>query len=80
MKDWRIIDLKDFLEIANNIESPFKFYEIVEDRIKASIWLRTAIISWEGEKGEERIEILKSNGFKEAKELETRKLFLEELL
>jgi len=80
MKDWRIIDLKDFLEISDSIETPFKFFEVENETIHATIWLRTALISYSGKKEELSIQNLKEHGFKQAKELETKKLILDDLL
>ena len=80
MKDWRLKELKDFIEIANSIDSPFKFFQVFESEIKASIWFRTALITWVGERGEDRIKQLKENGFKEVEELETKRIGLEDLL
>jgi hypothetical protein len=80
MRDWRIKDLKDFLEVANTIDSPFKFFEVDDEEVHAVIWMRTALISYVGKKEELVIKELKNAGFKEAKELETRKLILEDLL
>jgi len=80
MKDWRILDLKDFLEIADTIDTPFKFLEIEDDTIHAVIWLRTALISYVGDKEKLSIEKLKEHGFKVAKELETKRIVLEDLL
>jgi hypothetical protein len=42
--------------------------------------LRTFLISWVGEKGEEREKMLKENGFKKAEEVETRKMLFEDFL
>lgn len=55
MKNFVVKDLEKFLEISDTIESPFKFYEIINwyegDRevitIKASVWIRTALLSFE---------------------------------
>jgi hypothetical protein len=82
MRDWRIKDLKDFLEVSNAIDSPFKFFEVFEDedKIRATVWMRTALISYEGKKEQLNIEELKKAGFKEAKELETKRLIIEDLL
>ena len=80
MRDFRIKELKDFLEVADTIDSVFKFYEVFDNEIKATIWLRTLLITWKGEKGEDREKILKEHGFKEAQELETKKVVLEDLL
>jgi len=80
MKDWRIIDLKDFLNTADAIESPFKFFEVEDNTIHATIWMRTALISYSGKKEQMSIETLKEHGFKEAKELETKRIILNDLL
>ncbi|MCS7106234.1 MAG: hypothetical protein NZ942_02880 [Candidatus Aenigmarchaeota archaeon] len=80
MKDWRVKDLEDFLELANLIETPCKFFEVEENQVKATIWLRTALISWKGEKSEEKIKKLKENNFKEVEELETKRVVLEDLM
>jgi hypothetical protein len=56
MKNFVVKNLDKFLEIADIIESPFKFYEIIRMRkgieeeiitITASVWMRTAFVSWE---------------------------------
>jgi hypothetical protein len=80
MRDWRIKDLKDFLEVANAIDTPFKFFETFEESIRATVWMRTALISYEGKKEQLNIEELKKAGFKEARELETRRLIIEDLI
>jgi len=80
VRDFRVKDLKDFLEVADTIDTPFKFFEIFNDEIKATIWLRTALITWVGEKGEDRIKTLREHGFKEARELETKRFVLEDLI
>jgi len=79
MKDYRIKELKDFLEIADNIETPLKFFER-EDKIYAYVHMRTFLISWEGEAGKERVELLKKHGFKETKILETKKIVFEDII
>ena len=80
MKDYRIVDLKDFLEIADSIESVFKFYEMLEDDVKATVWLRVAVITYEGKKDKISVELLKDHNFKEIKELETRQILLTDLV
>jgi hypothetical protein len=52
----------------------------MNNEVHAWVWLRTALISYTGKKEELIIGELKKAGFKEAKELETRKLILEDLL
>lgn len=80
MRFYQIIDLKDFLEVADNIETPFKFFEISGEMIKATIWLRTALITYEGKYESLLEEDLRKHGFKKAKEGETRRIILEDLL
>jgi hypothetical protein len=88
MKEWVIKDLENFLAVSDSIEeNPFKFYEIIQpekqgekEKIRAEVWLRTALISWEGEFGNDRIQKLKEHGFSEAYMRETKKIFLTELL
>jgi hypothetical protein len=55
MKDFVVKDFEKFLEISDTIESPFKFYEIINwyegekevITVKASVWMRTALLSFE---------------------------------
>ena len=84
MKEFLIKNLDNFISVANTIESSFKFYQVTIEKdkeiLRAEIWLRTAIISWEG-LGDEKIrKKLEDNGFSEAELRETRKLWLAELL
>jgi hypothetical protein len=79
MKDFQILDLEDFLSIADTIDHRYKFFEIFDNEIRAEIWMRICLFSWEGEKGEDRIKVLKEHGFIEARLKETKK-FLEDLL
>lgn len=79
MRDFQILELEDFLHLADTIEHNFKFFEVFDDSIRAEIWMRICLFSWEGDKGEDRIKRLKEHGFIEAKLKETKR-FLEELL
>jgi hypothetical protein len=79
MKKFVLKELNDFIEIANAIDTPFKFY-FENEKLEAIIHLRTFLISWVGEKGEEREKMLKENGFKKAEEIETRKMLFEDFL
>jgi hypothetical protein len=53
MKNFVVKDLEKFLEIADIIKSPFKFYEVINwyqaDKevitIRASFWIRTVLLS-----------------------------------
>ena len=80
MKDFRIIDLKDFLSVTDSIDTPFKFLELQDDMLKATVWMRTALITYEGKKDKIGEDMLKEHGFKPAIELETRKIILEEMM
>lgn len=84
MKDFVIKNLENFLDIVETIETPFKFYEIIREfqgekqltRIKASVWVRTALISWEEsfktqEEASEAIGKLSKNNFVHAEIRET---------
>jgi len=79
MKDFCIKSFEQFLRLADSIDTPFKFYE-KSDKIRAEIWLRTALISWEGELTREKEDTLISHGFSEAELRETKRpLILDEL-
>jgi len=81
MKDFCIKSLDQFLRIADSIDTPFKFYESKDSMIRAEVWLRTALLSWEGEKLKEREEELRAHGFSEAELRETKKtIIFEELV
>jgi hypothetical protein len=80
MKDFQILDLHEFLSIADTIDHKFKFFEVFDDTIRAEIWMRICLFSWEGETGEDRIKALKEHGFIQARLKETKKLLLEELM
>jgi len=84
MKEFCVKELDRFIEIANAIDSPFKFFEVSLEKdkeiIRAEIWLRTAIVSWEGIGDEVTKKKLKDNGFSEAYLKETKRLWLSELL
>lgn len=84
MKDFVVKSLESFLEISNTIETPFKFYEIIKEfqgekqsiTIRASVWIRTALISWQNSfenynLAKEAIETLSKNGFVHAEIRET---------
>jgi hypothetical protein len=79
MKKFLLKELKEFLEISDIIDTPFKFY-FLEEGIEAIIHMRTFLLAWKGEDGEDRIKILREHGFKEAKELETKRIVLEDLV
>lgn len=81
MKDFVIKELDKFLEIADSLDTPFKFWELKEKEVgRAWIWLRTALVSWEGAINDNIKLRLIQHGFSEAQERETRKIALEDLL
>jgi len=59
LKDFEFLDLDEFLDVADGINTPFKFFEVeqVGDKtsIDAKVWLRSAFISYhfESSKSEE---------------------------
>ena len=72
MKDFIIHNLNRFLEIADTVNTPFKFYEIHEAEktqaeIEAKVWLKTAFLSYLETTTKERLEgitrILQEHGF-----------------
>jgi len=84
MKEFCIKDLNRFLEISKTIDTPFKFFEIQylkdnKEMIRAEIWLRTAIISWEGLGDATIKQRLIDNDFTEAELRETKKIIITEL-
>jgi hypothetical protein len=83
MRDIVIKQLERFLEIANGLDSPFKFYseEIGSEMARAWIWMGTLIISWEGPTSDKvRFKLkLQEHGFAEAEERESKK-FMEDLM
>lgn len=81
MRDFVVKELDKFLEIADSLDTPFKFWEIKEKEIgRAWIWLRTALVSWEGVINDNIKLRLKEHGFSEAEERETKKITIEDLL
>jgi hypothetical protein len=74
MKEFCVSDFDRFLEIADTVKTPFKFYEEKPSdlpghtRIEAKVWLRTAFLSYEtdksdGEAADKLVELLKHHGF-----------------
>jgi len=50
MKDFEFEDLDEFLEVADSINTPFKFFQVEQlgekISINAKVWLRSAFISY----------------------------------
>lgn len=66
-EDKRIIDIEEFFEIADAIETPFKFYEVdTNDHIIAEVNARIMTISFEGNLGKVTKSTMRMHGFKEA--------------
>lgn len=79
MKKFVVKELNSFLEIADQIETPLKFY-FINEKLEAIVHMRTFLLAWEGEKGKERIKMLEDHGFVEAREEETKRITLEDLV
>jgi len=80
MKDFCIKSWEQFLKVADTIDTPFKFYEKDGNELRAEIWLRTALVSWEGEATRDKEDALVSHGFSEAELRETKRpLILDEI-
>lgn len=56
MKEFVVSDLAKFLEISDTIATPFKFLQVEESKtekgtviyeLKASVWMRTAFLTYE---------------------------------
>ena len=82
MREFVIEEFDRFIEIADTINSPFKFYEISESDVgenyrllEAKVWLRTAYVSWEadlkGDEINEYVATLKRHGFTKTEIRET---------
>jgi len=74
VKDFVVEDMEEFLDLSERVASPFKFVEVtVEEgamRIRASIWMRIAFVSYEQEIEGETLEgvqdQLRNRGFMKA--------------
>jgi hypothetical protein len=80
MKDFEFLDLDEFLDVADGINTPFKFFEVEQlgdkTSINAKVWLRSAFISYyfESSKNEEIEKVktrLAEHGFNRVKIKET---------
>ena len=82
MKDFVIKDFDRFLEIADTINTPFKFIEtggsdVGEDHVcvTAKVWMRTAYLTYEVDVHKKELDdmfaVLKRHGFTEAEIRET---------
>ena len=83
MKDFVIKDFERFLEIADTINTPFKFIQTSESDVgedyvcvQAKVWMRTAYLTYEEDVPKEKldktvVEPLKRHGFTEAEIRET---------
>jgi len=74
MKEFVISNSTKFLEVADTINTPFKFLEVSGANggydLKATVWLRTAFITYEAyypkEEFEDAKKTFESHGFVEA--------------
>ena len=74
MLDFRIKNLESFLEFAADLDTKYKFYEIVENSIKLYIFGRTHLISNVIDNVDQKtIMKLVKEGFVEIELLETKK-------
>ena len=75
MKDFKIINFNQFIEKTSMLETPLKFFQRIKgNEIRAECFLRTHVISFEGEiKPEDFIE-LHNNDYAEAEILDTKKV------
>jgi len=82
MKDFVIKNFERFLEIADTINTPFKFIQTSESdvgedyvSVQAKVWMRTAYLTYEVDaskkESNEVVEALKRHGFTEAEIRET---------
>jgi len=80
MKDFEFLDLDEFLDVSDSVNTPFKFYEIEQlgekIGITAKVWLRSAFISfyYESSKPEEIEKVkarLSDHGFNRVRIKET---------
>jgi len=83
VKDFVIKDFERFLEIADTINTPFKFIQksesdVGEDyvSVQAKVWMRTAYLTYEEDVPKEKldktvVEPLRRHGFTEAEIRET---------
>jgi len=82
MKDFVIKDFERFLEIADTINTPFKFVELKDSDVgknfvllQAKVWMRTAYLTFQKDLKEaglvDCLEMLKTHGFTEAEIRET---------
>jgi len=63
MRDKIIKDLPRFLEVADEIAIPFKWYEIEGENIIAEIEMANRSLFWEGETSGKLIKRLEKHGF-----------------
>ena len=63
MKDRIIKDLPRFLEVADEIAIPFKWYEISGECVTAEIEMSNRSLFWEGETGGKAVKRLEDHGF-----------------
>lgn len=65
MKNTQILKLERFLEIADKIDMPFKFYEKREGRVFASLDMNRMQMSFDGMESKELVRKLELAGFVE---------------
>ncbi|MEM3536620.1 MAG: hypothetical protein QXF44_02465 [Candidatus Bathyarchaeia archaeon] len=81
MKEFVIGEFERYLEIADTINTPFKFYSVEDSDVenckvvKATVWLRSAFLTWECDvdlkEVDEKTKTLERHGFTQASIRET---------
>lgn len=72
MKDYVCKDLDSFIDITSGFDTPLKFYEIMEDTVRAEANIRVLMVSFESSKADHIIQKLRSAGFSEVEIRDTR--------
>lgn len=81
MREFVIEEFDRFIEIADTINTPFKFYSVEDSDVenckllKATVWLRSAFLTWESDTDvkeiSERTKMLERHSFTQATIRET---------
>jgi hypothetical protein len=80
MRDYRFVNLEEFLTVADSFGTALKVFEVEDNLIHSEVYLRTAVVTNYSPKTEENLKKLKEHGFCEVKILETKRIILEDLL
>lgn len=80
MKDYRFVNLDEFLQVSDSFGTTVKVFEIEGFEVHSEVYLRTALVSHVCRKTEENLKKLREHGFFEVKILETKKLIIGDLV